>query len=110
MRIVSLSEAPAVTAERFVAVSLVETPSSSMRVIRLGPGHELPPHRHGSSDLLLLATEGTATLATADGDVLLPAGAVAVLSGDEELRAANHGTDDVTLVAFLAPPFPPRSA
>ena len=110
MRIVSMSEAPAVNADRFVAVSLVETPQSSLRVIRLGPGQELPPHTHGVSDLLLLAVEGQATLDTADGPVLLDAGSVAVLSGDEELRAANRGQADVTLVAFLAPPFPPRKS
>ena len=105
----SLSEAPAVTADRFVAVSLVEAPASSLRVIRLGPGQELPPHRHGASDLLLLATHGSATLTTPDGELVLEAGSVAVLSGDDELRAANHGDVEVTLVAFLAPPFPPRS-
>ena len=108
MRIVSLAEAPAVNADRFVAVSLVETPGSSLRVIRLAPGQELPMHTHGASDLLLLAVEGQTTLGTADGPVPLDAGSVAVLTGDEELRAANRGPDDVTLVAFLAPPFPPR--
>jgi len=110
MRIVSLSQAPAVNPDRFVAVSLVETPASSMRVIRLAPGQELRPHVHGASDLLLLAVEGQATLDTLDGPVLLDAGAVAVLEGQEELRAANRGEADVTLVAFLAPPFPPRPA
>ena len=108
MRIISLADAPAINPDRFVAVSLVETESASMRVIRLAPGQELPPHRHGSSDLLLLAVEGETTIDAPDGPVALPQGSVAVLTGDEELRAANRGTADVTLVAFLAPPFPPR--
>ncbi|EYR63132.1 cupin [Actinotalea ferrariae CF5-4] len=108
MRLVHLSDVPAVTAERFVAQSLVETPTSSLRVIRLAPGQDLPPHRHGSSDLDLLVVEGVVTLDGEDGPVEVGAGGVAVLTGDEELRASNHGDDDVTLVAFLSPPFPPR--
>ena len=109
MRIVNLSDVPA-AAERFVAASLVETASSSLRVIRLAPGQELPPHTHGASDLLLVVAAGTTTLETEDGAVLLAEGSVAVLSGDEELRAANRGDDPVTLLAFLSPPFPPRPA
>lgn len=108
MRIVSLSEAPPVDPSRFVASSLVETPSSSLRVIRLGPGQELPPHTHATSDLLLLAVEGETTLDTPAGPMSLPAGSVAVLDGTEELRASNRGAQDVTLLAFLSPPFPPR--
>jgi quercetin dioxygenase-like cupin family protein len=110
MRIVSQSEVPPATAERFAAASLVETTSSSLRVIRLAPGQELPPHRHGVSDLLLLAFDGTTTLDTDDGARVLERGDVAVLTGDEELRAANRGDTDVTLLAFLSPPFPPRTA
>ncbi len=97
-------------ADKFVAVSLIETETSSLRVIRLAPGQELPPHRHGVSDLLLLAVEGAATLTTPEGDVALETGAVAVLEGGEELRAANRGDVGLTLLAFLSPPFPPRSA
>ncbi|WP_225752768.1 cupin domain-containing protein [Actinotalea sp. Marseille-Q4924] len=108
MRIVHLTDVPAATSDRFVAESLVETPTSSLRVIRLAPGQDLPPHRHGSSDLDLLVVAGVVTLDGADGPVQLGAGGVAVLTGDEELRASNRGADDVTLVAFLSPPFPPR--
>lgn len=110
MRLAHLSDVPAVTADRFVATSLVETPTSSLRVIRLAPGQALPPHRHGSSDLNLLVVEGVVTLDGTDGPVGVEPGGVAVLTGDEELRASNHGADDVTLVAFLSPPFPPRDA
>lgn len=109
MRIVHLSDVPPATADRFSAESLVETPTSSLRVIRLAPGQELPPHRHGASHLDLLVVQGVVTLERDDdGPVQVRAGSVVVLAGDEELRASNRGADDVTLVAFLAPPFPPR--
>lgn len=108
MDIARIADAPDFT-DHFVAVSLVETETSSMRVIRLAPGQELPPHRHGISDLLLLVVEGTATLTTPEGDVELETGAVAVLEGGEELRAANRGEPGLTLIAFLSPPFPPRA-
>jgi quercetin dioxygenase-like cupin family protein len=108
MRIARLSDIPLATAARFVAEPLVETPTSSLRVIRLAPGQDLPPHRHGASHLALLVVEGVVTIDADDGPVQLGPGAVAALTGEEELRAANRGADDVTLVAFLAPPFPPR--
>ena len=109
MRIVHLSDVPAATAERFVAESLVESPTSSLRVIRLAPGQELPPHRHGASHLDLLVVEGVITVERDDDEpAQVRAGGGVSLAGEEELRAANRGGDDVTLVAFLAPPFPPR--
>jgi quercetin dioxygenase-like cupin family protein len=107
MRIVHLSDAPAAH-ESFVAVSLVETSSASLRVIRLAPGQHLPPHTHGASDLFLLVVEGRVTLDTEDGDVALEPGALAVLAGAEELRAMNDDNIDVLMVAFLSPPFPPK--
>ncbi|NLE70486.1 MAG: cupin domain-containing protein [Actinomycetales bacterium] len=111
MEIHSLADAPGYDDARFVAVPFAEGTQSNARLIRLAPGQELPPHTHGASDLLLYAVEGEATLDTDAGPVPLPAGSLAVLRGDEELRAANRaapGGDGVTLLAFLAPPFPPR--
>ena len=108
MRILSLSDAPAHNAERFVAVPFAEGVHSNARLIRLSAGQTLPPHTHGDSDLMLYAVEGEATLATDDGPVTLAAGQLAVLRGTEELRASNGGTTAVTLLAFLSPPFPPR--
>ena len=108
MQILSLADAPAHSAERFVAVPFAEGTHSNARVIRLSPGQVLPPHTHGDSDLMLYAVEGETTLDTDDGAVTLAAGQLAVLRGTEELRAANVGTAGVTLLAFLSPPFPPR--
>jgi quercetin dioxygenase-like cupin family protein len=108
MQILSLSEAPAHSSERFVAVPFAEGINSNARLIRLSPGQALPPHTHGDSDLMLYAVEGETTLDTDDGAVTLAAGQLAVLHGSEELRAANVGTSGVTLLAFLSPPFPPR--
>jgi len=53
--------------------------------------------------------EGDAVLETDDGTVPFPGGTLAVLRGDELLRASNPGTTPVTFLAFLAPPFPPRA-
>lgn len=109
MEIRRLSDAPDYDPARFVAVPFAEGLQSNARLIRLAPGQALPPHTHGDSDLLLYCVEGTATLDTTDGDVALESAALAVLHGSEELRARNDGADGVTLLAFLAPPFPPRA-
>lgn len=108
MEIFDIADAPAYDPERFVALPFAEGKQSNARLIRLAPGQELPPHTHGTSDLFLYAVEGEATLETDDGPVALGTGALAVLGGEEELRAANRGASGVTLLAFLAPPFPPR--
>lgn len=108
MQILSLSDAPAHNAARFVAVPFAEGVQSNARVIRLSPGQTLPPHTHGVSDLMLYAVEGETTLDADGGPLTLAAGQLAVLHGTEELRAANMGTTNVTLLAFLSPPFPPR--
>ncbi len=81
---------------------------SNVRVIRLSPGQVLPPHTHGVSDLMLFAVEGVATLDTPGGLVRFAACSLASYRGDEELRVSNEGSDGLTLLAFLAPPFPPR--
>ena len=108
MQILSLSDAPSHNSKRFVAVPFAEGVHSNARLIRLAPGQTLPPHTHGDSDLMLYAVEGETTLDTDEGSATLAAGQLAVLRGTEELRAANRGGADVTLLAFLAPPFPAR--
>ena len=51
-----------------------------------------------------------AVLETDGGDRPFRAGELAVLTGAEELRVSNRGDGGVTLLAFLAPPFPPPPA
>lgn len=108
MDIVSLAEAPTHDAERFVAVPFLEGQQLNARVIRLSPGQALPTHTHEPSELMLFVVEGDATLETDAGPVPFAAGALARLDGVEELRVSNEGARPVTLLAFLAPPFPPR--
>jgi hypothetical protein len=57
---------------------------------------------------MLLVFEGEGVLDSPEGIVSLTAGTLVHLQGDEELRVSNRGTGGLTLVAFLAPPFPPR--
>jgi len=109
MKILALSDAPAYDAARFVAVPYAEGVHSNARLIRLAPGQALPTHTHGDSDLMLYAVEGETTLDTDDGQLTLATGDLAVLRGTEELRAVNNGSTGVTLMAFLSPPFPPRT-
>jgi quercetin dioxygenase-like cupin family protein len=109
MDIIALSGAPGYDSDRVVAQSFLEGSQCNVRVIRLSPGQVLPPHTHGSSDLMLFAVEGEGTLATGDGAVRFGAGSLAFYRGDEELRVANPGQTGLTLLAFLSPPFPPRS-
>jgi quercetin dioxygenase-like cupin family protein len=109
MDIVSLSEAPGYDSDRVVAQPFIEGAQCNVRVIRLSPGQVLPAHTHGSSDLMLFAVEGEGTLDT-DGDAIrFRAGSLAYYRGDEELRVANTAQTGLTLLAFLSPPFPPRS-
>jgi quercetin dioxygenase-like cupin family protein len=108
MDIISLSDAPGYDDNRVIAEPLIEGSQSNVRIIRLSPGQALPPHRHGSSDLMLLAVEGAAVLETESGTVAFGAGSLVFYRGDEELRVSNRGVNGVTLLAFLAPPFPPR--
>lgn len=109
MDILTLADAPDYDRERVVAEPFLEGSQSNVRVIRLSPGQALPPHTHGVSDLMLYAVEGEGVLTTPDGPVGFVAGSLAFYRGDEELRVANEGTTGLTLFAFLAPPFPPRS-
>lgn len=108
MELVSLSDAPAHDAERFVAVPFLEGAQCNVRVIRLGTGQALPPHTHEPSELMLFVVEGHAVLDTDDGPIAFPAGTLARFDGTDELRVSNTDEAPVTLLAFLAPPFPPR--
>ncbi len=108
MDIVTLNDAPAYRSDRIVAEPFLEGSRSNVRVIRLSPGQVLPPHTHGVSDLMIYAVEGEGTLDTDEGKVSFGAGSLAFYRGDEELRVSNDGVTGLTLLAFLAPPFPPR--
>ena len=107
MKIVTLASAPPYDTEHLVAAPLLDGTQSNVRLIRLSPGQSLPPHTHGASDLMLFVVEGSGVLETADGTEALAAGTLAYYRGDEELRVANDGGAGLTLLAFLAPPFPP---
>ena len=109
VNIIRLSDAPGYDSGRVIAEPLIEGSQSNVRVIRLSPGQTLPPHRHGSSDLMLFVVEGEGVLDTDDGTVAFGAGSLAFYRGDEELCLSNEGRTGLTLLAFLAPPFPPRS-
>lgn len=108
MKILTLADAPSFDPDGFVAGSWLEGSQASVRLIRLAPGQALPPHTHGSSELVLLVLEGEGVLDALGGIVSLATGTLVHLQGDEELRVSNEGTLGLTLVAFLAPPFPPR--
>jgi quercetin dioxygenase-like cupin family protein len=95
--------------DRAVAVGVLTSAHSNVRMIRLAPGVSLPPHTHGESDLFLYVIEGTGELDTADGLVPFAVGDLAQYRGDEELRVSNNSTVGLTLLAFLAPVFPPTS-
>jgi len=107
--IVRLSDIPGYDNNRLIAQPFIEGSQSNVRVIKLSPGQALPPHRHGSSDLMLFAVEGEGVLQTENDPIAFAAGSVAFYRGDEELRVSNEGRVGLTLLAFLAPPFPPRS-
>lgn len=107
MELVTLDDAPPYDADRVVARPFLDGETCNVRVIRLSPGQALPPHTHGESDLMLFVAEGDGTLHVDDDSVAFPQGSVAYYRGSEELRVANEGTDGLTLLAFLAPPFPP---
>lgn len=109
MEIVSLADAPSFDPKKVVASVFLEGSECNIRVIRLSAGQALPPHTHGASDLMIYAVEGQGSLVNDGGTVALPAGSLAYLHGDEELRMSNDGNEGLTLLAFFAPAFPPRS-
>ena len=59
---------------------------------------------------MLFAVEGAGTLDTDGTKVAFPAGSLVYIRPDEELRISNEGSDGLTLLAYLAPPFPPRTS
>ncbi len=97
-------------AQGVFASLLLEGDKSNVRVIRIAPRQSLPPHRHGASDLMLFAAEGDGVLDLPDGDVQFGSGSLAFFRGDEELRVRNTGSTELTLLAFLAPKFPPAGS
>lgn len=107
MELVKLADAPPHDPDRVVAAPFADGRLCNVRVIRLMPGQVLPPHKHEPSELMLFVVEGDAILDADDGPVSFVAGSLAHYRGDEELRVANEGKAPVTLLAFLAPPFPP---
>lgn len=107
MQIVTLADAPGYDPDHIVARPFLDGTHGNVRVIRLSPGQALPGHTHGTSDLMLYAVEGAGRLAADGTEVDFAAGALAHLRGNEELRVTNTGTAGMTLLAFLAPRFPP---
>ncbi len=110
MRTIQLTESADYDPDRVVAVGLLAGEHSNVRMIRLSPGQTLPPHTHATSDLFLYAVEGRGELDTPDGAVPFEAGTLAQYAGREELRVNNNSTTGLTLLAFLAPIFPPEPA
>ena len=109
MKLITLDNAPVFDPERLVAEPFLDGTQLNARIIRLSPGQVLPPHTHGVSDLMLYAVEGEGILESDHGPVRFRTGSLVLLSGDEELRMSNPGDTGLTLLAFLAPPFPPPS-
>ena len=110
MQTIRPTEAADYDPDHMVAVGVLTGTHSNVRMIRLSPGQSLPPHTHASSDLFLYAVEGRGELDTPDGVVAFEAGELAQYRGDEELRVTNNATVGLTLLAFLAPVFPPPSS
>src|SRR5688572_24453256 len=104
MKIVHIADAD-LSGTGFVARPLLEGDQSNVRIIRLDPAASLPPHRHGTSDLMLYVVEGEGELETPTGRSPFGAGSLAFYPGDEELRLHNSGSQPMTLLAFLAPKF-----
>jgi quercetin dioxygenase-like cupin family protein len=56
---------------------------------------------------MIYVVEGAGVLKVGDGTEEFAAGSLAHYRGDEELSVTNDGDTGLTLLAFLAPPFPP---
>jgi quercetin dioxygenase-like cupin family protein len=105
MEIARLQDVQHAGPQGFVARPFLEGHQSNVRVIRLASGQALPPHRHAESDLMLYVSDGQGELETPSGKVPFTAGCLAWYHGDEELRVANTGDAEMTMLAFLAPKF-----
>lgn len=110
MKIITVADGPDYDPEHLVAVEVLAGSQANVRMIRLSPGQVLPAHKHEPSDLVLYAVEGEGTIVGPDGPVRFGAGALAQLDGHEELRLSNDSDSGLTLLAFLAPPFPPAAS
>ncbi|MEI2732236.1 MAG: cupin domain-containing protein [Dermatophilaceae bacterium] len=94
---------------KYGAGQILASDTASARVIRVAPGADLPPHTHGVSDLFLYVVSGRGLITAPDGtQTPFPPGALAHFTGDEELRVGNTGDAELTLLAVLSPPFPPK--
>ncbi len=109
MDLTSITTASGYDDQKLVAEDLLDGDQANVRVIRMAAGQEVPPHTHGSSELMLYVVEGEATLDTDDGPTPFATGSLACFRQGEELRVRNDGPSGVTLVAFLTPPFPPAA-
>jgi quercetin dioxygenase-like cupin family protein len=105
MKLARFQDVETAADDKFLARPLLEGDQCNVRIIRLAVGQALPPHRHGSSDLMLYVADGVGELDTPAGAVPFERGALAFYRGDEELRVRNSGNAELTLLAFLAPKF-----
>ena len=106
MDIMTLADAPAYDADQVVAGIWMTADQCNVRLIRLSPGQVLPPHTHGASDLMLYVIEGSGLVHADDDAAPCQAGSLAYIAPNESLTVHNDGTTGMTLLAFLAPPFP----
>ena len=105
MKIARIGDVEAPDASGLLARPFLEGEQSNVRVIRVAAGHALPPHRHGTSDLMLYVVAGQGELETADGTTPFGAGSLAFYRGDEELCVRNAGQGELMMLAFLTPKF-----
>jgi quercetin dioxygenase-like cupin family protein len=105
MKIARIGDVEAPDTSGLLAIPFLEGEQSNVRIIRVGAGHALPPHRHGTSDLMLYVIAGEAELDTSDGTTPFGAGSLAFYRGDEELRVRNAGQGELMMLAFLTPKF-----
>lgn len=110
MRTVTLGDGPGFDPEKAVAAELLRADHASVRIIRIDSGQALPAHSHGDSDLMLYVAEGAAILGGDGAEVTAPAGTLVHFRGDEVLKVRCEHSGGVTLLAFLAPPFPPATS
>jgi quercetin dioxygenase-like cupin family protein len=108
MRLASIHDVEHAADDTFLARPLIEGDQSNVRIIRLAAGQALPPHRHGTSDLMLYVVDGQGELDTPEGRLPFGAGQLAFYTAAEELKVQNHSTAEMTLLAFLSPKFAAR--
>src|ERR1039458_2586454 len=104
--IVRLSDIPAYDKEKLIAQPLIDGSQSNVRVIKLSPGQALPPHRHGSSDLMLFVVEGEGVLQSENGTVAFAAGSSPFLEGGGEPGRPNQGQVGSPRAGFPPPAIP----